>query len=133
MRHTFFLLAALLLVGCKNKDQTAAHTRIAEDGRVLPEAPLGVVEVLNGSGIKGAANLVARRLQDKGYDVVKVGNAPEKNYLKTLVAVRRPGTAVGERVAAALGVTRLLPYYNENLLVDASVFVGQDYQEILKP
>jgi len=32
-----------------------------------------------------------------------------------------------------LGVQRLLPYYNENLLVDATVFVGQDYQEILKP
>jgi hypothetical protein len=121
------------MVGCKDKTDVAPRTRLAEDGRVLPEAPLGVVEVLNGSGVKGAANQVARKLQDKGYDVVKVGNAPDKNHHHTLVAIRRPGTAVGERVAATLGVERLLPYYNENLLVDATVFVGQDYQEILKP
>lgn len=127
------VLLILMVAGCKEEEKIAPRTRVTEDGRVLPEAPLGVVEVLNGSGVKGAANLVARKLQDKGYDVVKVGNAPDKNHQRTLVAVRRPGTAVGERVAATLGVQRLLPYYNENLLVDATVFVGQDYQEILKP
>ena len=127
------MLLLVLLAGCRDKEGTAVKTRVTEDGRVLPDAPLGVVEVLNGSGVKGAANLVAHRLQDKGFDVVKVGNAPDKNYQHTLVAVRRPGTAVGDRVAATLNVHRLLPYYNENLLVDATVYVGQDYQELLRP
>jgi LytR cell envelope-related transcriptional attenuator len=126
------LALALLLCACQKQTEPAAP-KVGDDHRVLPAAPLGVIEVLNGSGVKGAANLVARKLQDKGFDVVKTGNAPDKNYTHTLVAIRRPGTAVGNRVASALGVKRVLPYLNETLLVDATVFVGQDYQEILKP
>ena len=132
LKHIVLVLSLLWLGACQKQAEPQAP-KVGDDQRVLPSAPLGVIEVLNGSGVKGAANLVARKLQDKGFDVVKTGNAPDKNYTHTLVAVRRPGTAVGDRVAAALGVQRVLPYLNETLLVDATVFVGQDYQEILKP
>lgn len=98
-----------------------------------PVNAAGIVEVLNGSGRRGAANLVAERLRREGFDVVKVGNAPERNYSRTLVAERRIAPTVAAGVARALGVRSVFPYHNENLLVDATVFVGRDFEEILPP
>jgi hypothetical protein len=89
------------------------------------------VEVLNGTGRKGVASLVAERLRRDGFDVVKVGNAPEKTFARTVVAERRDSAQVASRVAAALGVHGTCPFHNENLLVDATVFVGRDIEEIL--
>ncbi len=87
--------------------------------------------MLNGTGRKGAASIVAERLRREGFDVVKVGNAPEKTFARTVVAQRRDAQAVANRVAQALGVHGTCPFRNENLLVDATVFVGRDIEEIL--
>lgn len=95
--------------------------------------PLGTVEVLNGTGRRGAANLVAERLRERGFDVVKVGNAPEKTFARTIVAQRRNTPQIATQVAQALGVDQPSPFRNENLLVDATVFVGRDIEEILPP
>jgi len=93
----------------------------------------GIVEVLNGTGRNGAANVVAERLRKRGFDVVKVGNAPERNYSRTLVAERRAAPAEAAAIARAIGVRSVFPYHNENLLVDATVFVGRDFEEIQPP
>ena len=87
--------------------------------------------MLNGTGRKGVASLVAESLRRDGFDVVKVGNAPEKTFARTVVAERRDSAQVASRVAAALGVHGTCPFHNENLLVDATVFVGRDIEEIL--
>jgi len=89
--------------------------------------------VLNGTGRKGAASIVAERLRRQGFDVVKVGNAPEKTFARTVVAQRRDAASVANRVAQTLGVHGTCPFRNENLLVDATVFVGRDIEEILPP
>lgn len=95
--------------------------------------PRGVVEVLNGTGRRGVANLVSERLRRDGFDVVKIGNAPEHTYARTIVAQRRDAPAIAAQVAASLGVDQPSLFHNENLLVDATVFVGRDIEEILPP
>lgn len=102
------------------------------DTLALP-ASRGTVEVLNGTPLRGVGARVAQILRDRGFDVVKVGNAPDRNHEVTLVAQRHEGSTVPEAVAGALGLKRTLPYHNENLLVDATVYIGQDIQEILPP
>jgi hypothetical protein len=77
--------------------------------------------------------VVAERLRKLGFDVVKVGNAPERNYSRTLVAERRAAPAEAAAIARAIGVRSVFPYHNENLLVDATVFVGRDFEEIQPP
>lgn len=44
------------------------------------------VEVRNGTGRSGLAALVAVRLEERGYHIAKVGDAPRKPYPKTTVA-----------------------------------------------
>lgn len=97
--------------------------------RLVPSR--GTVEVLNGTPLKGAAGVVAERLRAKGFDVVKIGNAPDQNHPRTLVVERRAGSATATEIAHALGLGRAYPFRNENLLVDATVFVGRDIQETL--
>ncbi len=99
--------------------------------QTVPNRSSGVVEVLNGTGRKGVANLVAERLRRHGFDVVKIGNATERNYSRTLVAERRSIPFVAMNVAKAIGVPSTMSFHNENLLVDVTVFVGRDFEENL--
>ena len=128
------LVCSSLLGACRNTSSDAsARTAPRDSTSRLPDTPAGIVEVLNGTGRKGAANLVAERLRRQGFDVVKVGNAPEKTFARTVVAQRRDAASVANRVAQTLGVHGTCPFRNENLLVDATVFVGRDIEEILPP
>lgn len=47
------------------------------------------LEVLNGSGITGAAKKIADKLKDLGYPVIKVGNADKNNYEASQILVRK--------------------------------------------
>ena len=134
MPRSFAVLLAMVWLGSCRNDQTGP-TKTSMSRDTVPElaSSLGVVEVLNGTARKGAANLVAERLRKRGYDVVKIGNASEHNYSRTLVAERRTNPGVSMGVAKAIGVQSTFPYHNENLLVDATVFVGRDFEEILPP
>ncbi len=44
-------------------------------------------EVLNGSGVIGAAKKLADKLRELGYQVIKVGNADRDDYPKNLILV----------------------------------------------
>jgi hypothetical protein len=123
------IAAVLWLSSCGDSPDSATRHAVDSTSMVPPRAA-GIVEVLNGTGRKGAANVVAERLRQRGFDVVKVGNAPERNYSRTLVAERRAAPAEAAAIARAIGVRSVFPYHNENLLVDATVFVGRDFEEI---
>lgn len=116
---------AASLTACREADVKVAT--VTDSVQVMPSR--GTVEVLNGTPVKGAAGIVAERLRAKGFDVVKIGNAPERNHSATLVVERRAGVSTATEAARALGLARAYPYRNENLLVDATVFVGRDIQE----
>ena len=61
------------------------------------------VQVLNGSGVKGAATEAADKLKGEGFEVVSVGNAPRVDYKKTIVMYRGSVRAEAQRVADVLG------------------------------
>ena len=119
---------ALALAACGG-EKTPSPGVTTDSVRVLPSR--GSVEVLNGTPLKGAASVVAERLRDQGFDVVRVGNAPDQNHPRTLVVERHAGAPTASEIAKALGLKRAYPFRNENLLVDATVYVGRDIQETL--
>lgn len=85
------------------------------------------VEVLNGTDRSGLARRAVQQLRDYGYDVVDFGNARE-TPVSTLIEVSGANSALGERIARALGtgavrtVREGLPY------LDVRVTVGVDWQ-----
>ena len=129
----FAFCAAALLCACGEKPSAGAEARIAAATLPAPAAMRvpGHVEVLNGCGAAGAAEKMRVYLSGRGFDVLETGNAGDANYAKTMVAVRTPGWEGTNRLAAALRTDRVVTLLNRYSTVDATVFIGHDYQEIL--
>ncbi len=110
-------LAGLALTSCKTKEppKTAA----------IPE--VGHIQVLNASGVKGAAQNMAAFLRGQGFDVVEVGNYDEWYFSHTIVASRSTEMRIARQVAASLRTNRVLLLRQEGVMLDATVFVGKDF------
>lgn len=70
-------------------------------GRAFESQPTRV-QVLNGNGVAGAASDMSGVLEEKGFQVVAIGDAERKDYAATLVIVPQ-GSDKGEAIVAALG------------------------------
>lgn len=105
-------------------DEPDASNMLRNFGNGAPFAsqPLRI-QVLNGNGVSGAAGDMARRLENLGYEVVSVGDAPSR-YDTTTVLVES-GSKVGSEVVAALGFGEVANSTVDNS-VDAVVIVGSD-------
>ncbi len=124
-----FSLIALLFCGC-NEESTPVQEASITSLTAVQRVP-GEVQVLNGCGIPGVAEKMRQHLVKQGFDVVESDNAKDWNYKKTLVAIRTPGWEGARRLGEALQTDQIVVLLNERTQADATVFVGDDYQEIL--
>lgn len=115
-------LVVLLVVGIAFLAKPVSeHVRKAAEQRVLAPmevkrpkpAPVGApklaredtaVLVLNGNGRTGAAASEAERVRAKGYRVASVGDAPRRDYTRSLVMYRPGYAADAKRLAKTLGI-----------------------------
>lgn len=90
------------------------------------------VEVLNGTGERGAAATVGEILRERGFDVVAVDNADHYDHEVTHVLDRtgRPETA--RVVAEGLGVDSVASAPDPDLFLDATVILGADWRERIR-
>ena len=91
------------------------------------------LEVQNGCGIKGAANLFMNFLRDEGYDVINTKNARDFNYNQTIIKIHKPnkGNFV-EEISELLQIDSLSIHYdyNNNIFYDLTLIIGRDYQNL---
>ena len=112
---------ALLLGACKQKEEAAAF---------VPNT--GQIQVLNGCGKGGAAEQFRSYLTDEGFDIIEFGNAPSWNYSRTIVVARTANEPVARDLARVLHTDNLIHLFDPMAMVDATVFIGRDYEEIIK-
>ena len=91
------------------------------------------VEILNGCGERGVANIFADFLRSKQVDVVRAENADHFNYNTTLIIQRTENLEGLKRVADALGYdindkSRILIQPNSSIDVDITLIVGKDFK-----
>jgi hypothetical protein len=91
------------------------------------------VEVLNGSGDKGAAALVRDHLRARGFDVVSAENADHFDYTITYVLNRSGHPGAARQVASQLGVDSVANAIDPDLFLDATVILGADWRERFPP
>ena len=60
------------------------------------------IQVLNGSGVTGAAGEMSRTLESDGFSVESIGDADTTGYSQTVIIVPE-GSTDGDRIASALG------------------------------
>ena len=87
------------------------------------------IEILNGCGELGVANLYSNFLTQKGFDVIDSKNADNFDYLNTNILVHKK-----EKMDAAKNLSKILNINNIKLdeggMWDLSLIIGKDYKEL---
>ena len=122
------LLACCIAVGLRSSGAVQEPTqKPLEKKENIPS--VGRVQVLNGCGVDGAANVVADFLRNKKFDVKSIGNAASENYQKTLVVSRKKDMVIAQQVGEALKTKSVILMRTQDDMYDVTVFVGKDFQE----
>ena len=103
--------------------------RVGTSGREVIQ-----IDVLNGSGLDGAATTCTAYLRSRGYDVVEMRNYKTFDVGESLVIDRAGNVENARKVAYALGIRKenVIQQINEEYFVDVSVLIGRDFRS-LKP
>lgn len=99
-----------------------------------PVVPSKVIQldVVNGSGVKGAGAKFTSFLRASGFDVVELKNYHSSKVPRTLVIDRVGNLAAARKVAAALGVAGadVVQQINPDYFVAVSVVIGEDHPSL---
>ena len=115
------LATAVLVVACKRNEPETAF---------VPNT--GQIQILNGCGKAGAAEIFRSELIDLGFDVIEFGNARSWNYEHTVVIARAASDRIAGDLAKVLGTPRLIHLRHPESLVEATVVIGRDYEELMR-
>jgi hypothetical protein len=114
-------LVPLVFMACKKEAPAAAF-----------KPNTGQIQVLNGSGRPGQADVFRDYLIERGFDVIESGNARNWNYEHTLVLARTPSDTIARDLAKVLGTDRVVHLQHPASLVEATVIIGKDYKELMR-
>lgn len=113
----------------------ALATAACHKEEALPETFVpntGQIQILNGCGKAGAAEHFRNFLTEQGFDIIEFGNAASWNYSHTMVVARTENMPVARDLARVMGTENLIHLFDPLAMVDATVFVGKDYEELIK-
>ncbi|MBR4680062.1 MAG: LytR C-terminal domain-containing protein [Fibrobacter sp.] len=119
------VLAAFLLTGCEEEKKP----QVVKVKRTYK----GDVEVLNSCGMQGAAAKMRSYLRDNGFDIVSSRNDRLQNYDETVLVLRNPEWEGAKALAQALKTDNVLIVHSDRAVVDAAVYIGKDFNQIIEP
>ncbi len=109
--------------------------RPAPEAAVLPLPTLAHparLAILNGTRVEGLANTFSLSVPAIGCVAERVGNAPHRNFARTLLVNRKLDDATANAIAQRLGGVVLLRETDARATEDAVLVVGADYEAVLK-
>ncbi|MFQ3548355.1 MAG: LCP family protein [Armatimonadota bacterium] len=109
-------------------DEEAVRQMVATHIRFEPITTPAKVEVLNGSGIAGAATKVASVLEAAGFDVTRTDNADGFDYEKCRIIAKSSDSEPVQRIAKIIGCTDIEEAAIREGAVDVTVIVGRDFR-----
>ena len=128
-RHFFAavaLMSLLLLMGCEDEQKKAPVVKVKRTYK-------GDVEVLNSCGMQGAAAKMRSYLRENGFDIVSSRNDRLQNYDETVLVLRNPEWEGAKALAKALKTDNVLVVHSSRAVVDAAVYIGKDFEQIIEP
>lgn len=124
-----FLIAVLSLCffSC---EKTVEEPLKKEVNKTFERVP-GQIQILNACGIPQAAGRMREYLVSRGFDVVEMGNYSYWNFKESVIALRNPRWMGTKHLSEALETDNVIPLENPVRMVDATVFVGQNFEELI--
>ncbi|GHV15047.1 hypothetical protein AGMMS49938_12340 [Fibrobacterales bacterium] len=126
LKNPVFLFVLLFLLVCScDKDEAEV---------VLPPATIsGRIEVLNSSGLAGAATEFSDFLKAHGFDVLKIETDPQwNNYAETIIALRNPHWQGNNALRSKISTENFITLQDSSKWgIDATIYVGKDYKKII--
>jgi len=108
------------------REKAEAETAASADSSTLDPSSIKV-EVLNGSGISGLANQLAAQLQDKGFQVVNVGNADSFNYSETQILDRTGKSSLVREISRMVGSNISQETGKDSSSSDITIIIGKNF------
>jgi hypothetical protein len=119
------IFMAMLLSGCEEEKKP----QVVKVKRTYK----GDVEVLNSCGMQGAAAKMRSYLRENGFDIVSSRNDRLQNYDETVLVLRNPEWEGAKALAQALKTDNVLIVHSDRAVVDAAVYIGKDFNQIIEP
>jgi len=90
------------------------------------------IEVLNGCGVDGVADMFTDSLRTKNIDVVNTGNYRSYNIDNSIVIDRTGNIFNAEYVADVIGIDnkQVIQQKNKNYFLDVTLIIGKDYKQL---
>lgn len=112
----------------------SAYVEEEQNENIQPHLKLVQVEVLNGCGAPGVADLFTEYLRNNNFDVVQLGNYRSFDVDNSLVIDRTGNKVAAEKLADVLGINKkfIISQVNKDYFIDASLIIGKDFH-LLKP
>ena len=120
------LLFAMAALGCEEEQKKAPVVKVKRTYK-------GDVEVLNSCGMQGAAAKMRSYLRENGFDIVSSRNDRLQNYNETVLVLRNPEWEGADALARALKTKNVLVVHSSRAVVDAAVYIGKDFEQIIEP
>ncbi|MBR3851421.1 MAG: LytR C-terminal domain-containing protein [Fibrobacter sp.] len=120
------LFVATAFLGCEEEQKKAPIEKVVRHYK-------GDIEVLNSCGMQGAAAKMRAYLRENGFDVVSYRNDRLQNYDETILVLRNPEWEGAKALAKALKTENVMTVFSKRAVVDASVYIGKDFEQIIKP
>ena len=101
-----------------------------QDPHTVDDVTAARLEILNGTGYPGVTDRVRALLEERGWQVVRVGEADRSDYRRTLLVNYRASDELVQRVGQDLSLQSNLPKLNGLIIsdtVDLRIVVGQDF------
>ena len=124
-RPLFFVVLLTALIGCK-EEKTVEEVQPVRHYK-------GDIEVLNSCGMQGAAAKMRAYLRENGFDVVSYRNDRLQNYDETILVLRNPEWEGAKALARALKTENVMTIMSKRAVVDASIYIGKDFLQIIEP
>ncbi len=130
----FILSILILFLGYSLLSKLNVFGENSEIDKLVKHKKNMQIEVLNGCGVDGIADMFTDSLRKKNFDVVNTGNYRTFKIDNSIVIDRTGNIINAEYLAEVIGIDKkqVIDQKNKNYFLDVTLIIGKDYKKLFK-